>query len=174
MIILLALLAAVFVHMTYKDIKVRLVFRRDLVALVVLRIVALVVVLVGEYCFGVSSVLGLTNEQWGVRSLILSIAMAFIICAFVQGVAFITNRLTNKYGAKEESIGLGDVKLYAACSLFLSVEAGLLFLFLSALVGALMALYCKIIKKQRTFPFVPAIAWSCFAVLMVESLGLLQ
>lgn len=133
MIILLALLAAVFVHMTYKDIKVRLVFRRDLVALVVLRIVALVVVLVGEYCFGVSSVLGLTNEQWGVRSLILSIAMAFIICAFVQGVAFITNRLTNKYGAKEESIGLGDVKLYAACSLFLSVEAGLVFLFLSAL-----------------------------------------
>ena len=122
MIILLALIALVFVHIAYKDIKHRLVYRYDLLALVALRVIALVVVLVGDYCFGVSSVLGLTGKQWGIPSLVLSVALALIACAFVQGVAYITNRLTNKYGAKEESIGLGDVKLYAVCCLFVTVE----------------------------------------------------
>ena len=173
MLILLGLLALIFAHITYKDVKVRLVFRRDLIALVCLRIVALAIALIAEYCFEIESVLGFSVDQWGIRSFVLSVAMAFIICAFVQGVTYITNRLTNKYGAKEESLGLGDVKLYALCSLFLSVEGGLIFLFLSAIVGAVMALYCKVIKKQKTFPFAPAIVWSCFAVLIVESAGLL-
>ena len=57
MIILLALIALVFVHIAYKDIKHRLVYRYDLLALVALRVIAFVVVLVGDYCFGVSSVL---------------------------------------------------------------------------------------------------------------------
>ena len=45
MIILLALIALVFVHIAYKDIKHRLVYRYDLLALVALRVIALVVVL---------------------------------------------------------------------------------------------------------------------------------
>lgn len=173
MIILLALIALVFVHIAYKDIKHRLVYRYDLLALVALRVIALVVVLVGDYCFGVTSVLGLTGEQWGIPSLILSVALALIACAFVQGVAYITNRLTNKYGAKKESIGLGDVKLYAACCLFVTVDGFLSFLLLSALFGVLLALVYKFGKKQATFPFAPAIVLACFVVLLAESLGVL-
>ena len=170
MIILLALIALVFVHIAYKDIKHRLVYRYDLLALVALRVIALVVVLVGDYCFSVSSVLGLTGEQWGIPSLILSVALALIACAFVQGVAYITNRLTNKYGAKEESIGLGDVKLYAACCLFVTDDGFLSFLLL---FGVLLALVYKFGKKQATFPFAPAIVLACFVVLLAESLGVL-
>ena len=51
MLILLGLLALIFAHITYKDVKVRLVFRRDLIALVCLRIVALAIALIAEDCF---------------------------------------------------------------------------------------------------------------------------
>ena len=92
MLILLGLLALIFAHITYKDVKVRLVFRRDLIALVCLRIVALAIALIAEYCFEIESVLGFSVDQWGICSFVLSVAMAFIICAFVQGVAYITNQ----------------------------------------------------------------------------------
>ena len=118
MIIALIVLALIFAHITYRDVKSRLVYRRDLFALIIARAVLFVVVLVGEEVFGLSSVLGLSNEQWGLAPLIVSVALAVITCVIVQSVAFITNRLTNKYGEKEESLGLGDVWLYAACCLF--------------------------------------------------------
>ena len=96
--------------------------------------------------------------------------MALIVTAFVQLVAYMTNRLTNKYGKKDESLGLGDVKLYAVCCLFLSFEQAFAMLFLSAVIGAFMAIYVKAIKKQGTFPFAPAIVWATFIVLVLDVL----
>ena len=173
MIIALIVLALIFAHITYRDVKSRLVYRRDLFALIIVRAVLFVVVLVGEEVFGLSSVLGLSNEQWGLAPLIVSVALAVITCVIVQSVAFITNRLTNKYGEKEESLGLGDVWLYAVCCLFLTVETWFVFVFLSALIGVVMALYCKVIKKQCTFPFAPAIVWSCFVMVCARAAGLI-
>ena len=173
MITILAILALVFAHITYKDVTVRLVYRRDLIVLVALRAVLFVVAVVGTEVFGVNQLLTLDFDQWGIRSLVMSIAMAFIVMAIVQSVAFITNRLTNKYGAKDESLGLGDVKLYAVCCLFLSFDQAFIMLFLSALIGAAVALYVKVIKKERTFPFAPAIVWSTFVVLVLNAVGLL-
>ena len=70
-------------------------------------------------------------------------------------------------------IGLGDVKLYAACCLFVTDDGFLSFLLLSALFGVLLALVYKFGKKQATFPFAPAIVLACFVVLLAESLGVL-
>ena len=159
MIIALIVLALIFAHITYRDVKSRLVYRRDLFALIIVRAVLFVVVLVGEEVFGLSSVLGLSNEQWGLAPLIVSVALAVITCVIVQSVALITNRLTNKYGEKEESLGLG--------------ETWFVFVFLSALIGVVMALYCKVIKKQCTFPFAPAIVWSCFVMVCARAAGLI-
>lgn len=200
MIIILAILALVFARITYNDVTMRLVYRRDLIVLIAFRLVLFVVAVIGAEVFrvtsfgatslgadslGLSTTTGisfgaislvidrLTNislEQWGIRALVMSVAMAFIVSAFVQLVAYITNRLTNKYGKKDESLGLGDVKLYAVCCLFLSPEQAFVMLFLSALVGAVMALYVKVIKKNRSFPFAPAIVWSTFAVLVFDVL----
>lgn len=205
MIIVFSILAIVFAHITYKDIVLRLVYRRDLVVLLAFRLVLFGVAVVGSEVFGVSSfgvasleanllgsvsfgvvsagsglfgvhslnfdhLLSLDFAQWGVRALVMSVAMALIVTALVQSVAFVANRLTNKYGEKDESLGLGDVKLYAVCCLFLSPEQAFVMLFLSALVGAVMALYVKVIKKNRTFPFAPAIVWSTFAVLVFDVL----
>lgn len=201
MIVVLAILIFVFARITYNDVTMRLVYRRDLIVLVVFRLVLFVVAVVGVEVFGVASFgvtsLGadssglntttdvsfgaaslvidrLTNislEQWGIRALVMSVAMALIVTAFVQLVAYITNRLTNKYGKKDESLGLGDVKLYAVCCLFLSFEQAFAMLFLSAVIGVFMAVYVKAIKKQGTFPFAPAIVWATFIVLVLDILA---
>lgn len=201
MIIILAILALVFARITYNDVTMRLVYRRDLIVLIAFRLVLFVVAVIGTEVFrvtsfgatslgadslGLSTTTGisfgaislvidrLTNislEQWGIRALVMSVAMAFIVSAFVQLVAYITNRLTNKYGKKDESLGLGDVKLYAVCCLFLSPEQAFVMLFLSAVIGVFMAVYVKAIKKQGTFPFAPAIVWATFIVLVLDILA---
>lgn len=167
MIILLILLALIFAHITYKDVKTRVIFRYDLFALVLLRIVMLLVIWVGAEFFESDAVLGLNAEQWSIRSLVMSAAVAIIVVALLQTLAYVVNRLTNKYGEKEESLGVGDVWLYGACCLFLSVEQVFLMVLLSALIGGVMALYVKVIKKQRTFPFAPAIVWATFVALVL-------
>lgn len=201
MIIVLAILALVFARITHNDVTMRLVYRRDLVALVAFRLVLFAVAVIGTEVFRVTSFgatslgvdsLGLNTatdvsfgaaslvidrlanisfEQWGIRALVMSAAMALIVSAFVQLVAYITNRLTNKYGKKDESLGLGDVKLYAVCCLFLSLEQAFAMLFLSAVIGVFMAVYVKAIKKQSTFPFAPAIVWATFIVLVLDALA---
>lgn len=201
MIIILAILALVFARITYNDVTMRLVYRRDLIVLIAFRLVLFVVAVIGTEVFrvtsfgatslgadslGLSTTTGisfgaislvidrLTNislEQWGIRALVMSVAMAFIVSAFVQLVAYITNRLTNKYGKKDESLGLGDVKLYAVCCLFLSLEQAFAMLFLSAVIGAFLAVYVKAIKKQGIFPFAPAIVWATFIVLVLDILA---
>lgn len=198
MIIVLAILTLVFARITYNDVTMRLVYRRDLVALVAFRLVLFAAAVIGTEVFGVTSfgvtslgadslglntttdvsfgaaslvidrLINISFEQWGIRALVMSVAMALIATAFVQLVAYITNRLTNKYGKKDESLGLGDVKLYAVCCLFLSFEQAFAMLFLSAVIGAFMAIYVKAIKKQGTFPFAPAIVWATFIVLVLD------
>lgn len=200
MIIVLAILTLVFARITYNDVTMRLVYRRDLVVLVAFRLVLFAAAVIGTEVFGVTSfgvtslgadslglntttdvsfgaaslvidrLINISFEQWGIRALVMSVAMALIATAFVQLVAYITNRLTNKYGKKDESLGLGDVKLYAVCCLFLSFEQAFAMLFLSAVIGAFMAINVKAIKKQGTFPFAPAIVWATFIVLVLDVL----
>lgn len=43
----------------------------------------------------------------------------------------------------------------------------IILLILLALIGGVMALYVKVIKKQRTFPFAPAIVWATFVALVL-------
>ncbi len=200
MIIILAILAFVFARITYNDVTMRLVYRRDLIALVAFRLVLFVAAVIGTEVFGVSSfgattlgadsfglntmagfpfevssvidrLINISFEQWGIRALVMSVAMALIVTALVQSVAYITNRFTNRYGEKDESLGLGDVKLYAVCCLFLSFEQAFTMLFLSAAIGAFMAIYVKAIKKQSTFPFAPAIVWATFIMLALDVLA---
>lgn len=198
MIIVLVILALVFARITYNDVTMRLVFRRDLIALVAFRLVLFAAAVIGTEVFGATSfgiislgadsfglntttgisfgtvsividrLINISFEQWGIRALVMSVAMALIVTAFVQLVAYMTNRLTNKYGKKDESLGLGDVKLYAVCCLFLSFEQAFAMLFLSAVIGAFMAIYVKVIKKQGTFPFAPAIVWATFIMLVLD------
>lgn len=200
MIIVLAILTLVFARITYNDVTMRLVYRRDLIALVAFRLVLFAAAVIGTEVFGATSfgvislgadsfglntttgisfgtvsividrLINISFEQWGIRAFVMSVAMALIVTAFVQLVAYITNRLTNKYGKKDESLGLGDVKLYAVCCLFLSFEQAFAMLFLSAVIGAFMAIYAKAIKKQGTFPFAPGIVWATFIVLVLDVL----
>jgi len=55
MIIVFSILAIVFAHITYKDVVLRLVYRRDLVVLLAFRLVLFGVAVVGSEVFGVSS-----------------------------------------------------------------------------------------------------------------------
>lgn len=43
----------------------------------------------------------------------------------------------------------------------------ILLILLALMGGGVMALYVKVIKKQRTFPFAPAIVWATFVALVL-------
>lgn len=64
---------------------------------------------------------------------------------------------------KKESLGGGDVKLYALLGLFLGPAVGLVCLILSCLIGLLAAAF----GKKGEFPFGPSIAIAAFISLMV-------
>ena len=114
MIIVLVILALVFARITYNDVTMRLVFRRDLIALVAFRLVLFAAAVIGTEVFGATSfgvislgadsfglntttgisfgtvsividrLINISFEQWGIRALVMSVAMALIVTAFVQ------------------------------------------------------------------------------------------
>lgn len=62
-----------------------------------------------------------------------------------------------------EGLGLGDVKFFIVAGLFLDLQAFVLFMFYSGIVGTVLGICWKIIKKESLFPFAPAL---CIALLI--------
>lgn len=65
-------------------------------------------------------------------------------------------------------LGAGDLKLYGACSLYLTGEALFLFLSASAVVGMAMVIFAVVVKRQQTFAFAPAIVWPWLGVVTLH------
>lgn len=170
--VLLILLVIVFAHIHYKDSKHRLIFTYDLAALVALRIIVLVVVWLEHELAGLNVVADLAYDRWGMHALVCSLVVACIVVLGIWLVTVITNRLVNLRDQKEESLGVGDIKLYAVCCLFIRPEDAFLFVVLSSLGGAALALYAHVVRHERTFAFAPAIVWSCYLTLILDWVGI--
>jgi len=63
---------------------------------------------------------------------------------------------------KKEALGLGDVKLFLACGMWLTAESLPIFLLFSGLSGIIIAVIWRIFSKGKIFPFGPALSASLF------------
>ena len=69
---------------------------------------------------------------------------------------------------KKEALGLGDVKFFFVCGLWLGLYDLPLFFILTGSIGLFMALFWRIIMKQKPFPFGPALIASLYALLLLQ------
>ena len=154
MIVLLALLFFIFCVITVRDIRTRLIHVSDLLALCMFRMAVLVVSLL--------SFPGVDAARWGVGSLLESFLLAAVLagafCLLGKGVSKITNG---------PALGRGDVLLLAACCLFLNLQCIDAYLVAMAAFGIVLSLVWLIAKKDKTFPFAPALVWPCWLLILM-------
>lgn len=169
-IIIFVALALIFVRITYEDLFFRLVYRRDLILLLSLRIFVILL----AYCEqdGSAGLWAVDRGLWGARAFVASLFLAFITLLGVWAVSCIARLFRIAPIGDDALIGRGDIQLYAICCLFLSSDTWFLFLTSSALLGGFLALWWFLIYKQRTFPFAPAIVWSCYIAVLLNALDL--
>ncbi len=76
-----------------------------------------------------------------------------IAVAVIAGMMLIVMAILNKV-LKKQSIGMGDIKLFACCMLFTGLYKGLLTLFLASLIGLIIAA----VGRKKKIAFAPAIS----------------
>lgn len=155
MIVLLVALFCLFVLITIRDVRYRLVFGEDLLLLVSLRILAAALSLYPDES-------GLQAHQWGFASLGVSALVACFTAVSFWVLGWLVSKLSHS-----AALGRGDVLLLAACCLFVEVERLSTYVLLIALFGIVLALAWLLIKKSKTFPFVPALVWPCWLLLVL-------
>ena len=70
---------------------------------------------------------------------------------------------------KKETLGFGDVKLFAVCGLWVGLSALAPMMILSGLIGVVMGIFWLRVKGENHFPFGPAIIVSLFVMLLIEN-----
>ena len=73
--------------------------------------------------------------------------------AVIAGIMLIVTAILNKV-LKKQSIGMGDIKLFACCMLFTGLYRGVLTLFLASLIGLIIAA----VGRKKKIAFAPAIS----------------
>ena len=76
-----------------------------------------------------------------------------IAVAVIAGMMLLVMAILNKV-LKKQSIGMGDIKLFACCLLFTGLYRGILTLFLASLIGLVIAA----IGRKKKIAFAPAIS----------------
>lgn len=89
----------------------------------------------------------------GLAALISNIVNALCFTVLLVVVKVIADRTTGK-----ESLGWGDVKLFAAGALFLTATQTFMALCIACLGALALAVYFKRFRNDATFPFGPALA----------------
>lgn len=117
-------------------------------ALVVLRLIAL----------GIECALGQAVSAFSLFAGSLASALFFAGVLLVLKIGM--ERLLHK-----ACLGLGDVKLVAAGLTFLTFDQALLALGVACVAGLALALFFRIVRKDPTFPFGPALCLGLFLAL---------
>jgi leader peptidase (prepilin peptidase)/N-methyltransferase len=69
---------------------------------------------------------------------------------------------------RKDALGFGDVKFFAVAGLWLGVLKLADFCILSGILGVILALAWQQIKKEKVFPFGPALIIALFVLLLVD------
>lgn len=88
-------------------------------------------------------------------------ALIFAFVSWLLGVVM-------KKILKKEALGFGDVKFFAAAGIWLGVPAIGYFCFGAGVIGVLLGLAWKKIKKEDVFPFGPALILSFYMLLLLQ------
>lgn len=145
------LLFVVSVSIAVRDVRTRLIHVGDLLLLCAIRIALFIASWVPA--------LKLNAAQWGVSALLESLLLA----AILVGVFCLLGRLVSKI-TNGPALGKGDILLLATCCLFLSPQNINSYLFLVAIFGMALSLIWLKAKKDKTFPFAPALVLPCWMV----------
>ena len=155
MIALLIAIFCLFVLITIRDVRYRLVYGEDLLLLVSLRIFAAALSLYPDE-------FGLQAHQWGFAPLGVSILVSCIAASLFWALGQLVSKVSCN-----ASLGGGDVLLLAACCLFVDLGNLDSYVLLVALMGIALALVWLFAKKSKTFPFAPALVWPCWLLLVL-------
>ncbi len=101
--------------------------------------------------------------QGGSNAVIANISAAFLYIGFgliLYGFFYITTKV--------EAIGIDDLKFFFIAGLMLGNKNFLAFMLLSGIFGAVFGSLWQKIKKEKTFPFAPAICLSAFLCLLLD------
>lgn len=124
------------------DIRARLIPNAAVAALLVLRLVLL----------AASELVGLQAELFGAGAFLRSGIAATVVLTLLLLCAHTLQR------RNAQPIGGGDIKLFAACFLYLNLDQLFLMLFATSIAGLITAAVYWLRQHDPTFPFAPAIA----------------
>lgn len=154
MLLFSIMLFVVFAAITVRDVRIRLIHISDLLLLCAIRVVLLAASSV--------PVFGIDGSQWGVGALLESLLLAFALTGMFWLLGLLVSKITGS-----SALGEGDVLLLAACCLFLSFRNIDAYLLLVVFIGIALSLVWLIAKKDKTFPFAPALVWPCWLVMLM-------
>ncbi len=92
---------------------------------------------------------------------ILGGAVFFALFAWAMGAVM-------KLALKKEALGFGDVKFFGMAGLWLGVASLPLFLISAGVMGLLWGLAWGVFKKERLFPFGPALILAFYLCLLAQ------
>lgn len=153
----MVVLAALFARVHSADVRGRVVFVADLAWLVAARLAFAAMAQAGLFSAG-----SYAECAWGATCAPWSLALGAAVAASMFLMGALVSRVTGR-----AALGLGDVWLYGVCCLLLDAAGVALFLGLSAAAGAVAALAAAA-RRRATFPFAPALVWSCWAALALR------
>ena len=98
----------------------------------------------------------------------IEIALVFLLgAALFFFVAWIMEMATTRILGRE-SLGMGDIKFFAAAGLWLGPSGLALFMVLAGMLGIILGVWWRIQTKKDLFPFGPALILSFFTVLLLK------
>ena len=147
-------LLAVFVAITVRDVRTRLIHISDLLLLCVIRIALLAASSIQTF--------NVDGLQWGASALLGSLFLAFALAGSFYLLGRLISKITNS-----SALGKGDILLLAACCLFLNLRSVSAYLIFVAGFGIALSLIWLTAKKDKTFPFAPALVWPCWLTMFV-------
>lgn len=138
--------------------------------LVALFVIDLRFMILPNHLVFILGVLGIFHAGWiGISMETWAIPVSHFLSAGLYGLLSWSLRLLVSFFLRRESMGWGDVKFFAAAGAWIGMEALPLFLILSGGVGIFLGLLWRYVKKERIFPFGPALILALYAVLIINA-----
>ena len=101
-----------------------------------------------------------SGQSW--VDMLLSIAAALVYGGAILLISIILDKVL-----KKESMGGGDIKLFAVCGLYFGFVGTLFAVIIACVVGLITAPVMKRIRGEKHFPFGPSIAFSSCLMLFI-------
>lgn len=124
--------------------------------------------------FGILYVITSPNPYDLREPFLSSLGQVFWAClsaAFFAGFIFAIGKITS-LALGRSSLGLGDVKLFAVCGVWLGIHDLPYLLIFSGIFGVLLGLVWRAVTKNKVFPFGPAIICALIILVLCEDVFL--